>query len=323
MPETPGLKPGRVASVYSALVDLWTEDGPKLAAIRGRARRALGQLPAGGIAVGDWVAVAPVGDEVVVEHVLPRRTVFMRQAAGERVEPQAIAANIDRVFVMTSLEGDFNLRRLERYLVAIRAGGAEASILLGKADLSENPSEQLAAANALAPSLLISSRTGMGIDALRAQIPKGSTVALAGSSGVGKSALVNHLLGQASQLEGEVREYDKRGRHTTTRRSLFVVPGGGLLVDTPGMRELKPWVPEAADGEAESDDEESFADIAELAASCRYRDCGHEREPGCAVRAAVEAGKLDGARVESWKKLERERAASAVARVEDRRRRRR
>jgi ribosome biogenesis GTPase / thiamine phosphate phosphatase len=309
MPEGAAQRPARVASVYGTRVDVWTETGPRLAAVRRGANR---ESPVeGGIAVGDWVAVGPTeegGDQVVVEHILPRRTVFLRQAAGERSEPQAIAANIDRVFVVTSLEGDLNPRRLERYLVAIRAGGAEAIVLLGKADLCTDPAPAIAEVALLGAkeTLLVSAKTGVGIDDLRARMPRGTTSALVGSSGVGKSALLNVLLGRVANIEGAVRQHDKRGRHTTTRRVLFQVPGGGLVVDTPGMRELKPWQP---GGGAEEEDEDAFDDIAELANVCRYRDCVHEAEPGCAVHAAAAEGRLTPARLASWQKLERERAA--------------
>jgi ribosome biogenesis GTPase len=301
-----GLAPARVASVYGTRVELWTERGVRVAAMR---RVALREAPVeGGLAVGDWVVVAGARTgEVVVEQVLPRRTQLLRQAAGERAEPQAIAANVDRVLVVTSLDGDFNARRLERYLVAIRAGGADATIVLAKADLVADPAGALRDASALAHTLVTSARTHAGIDELRAAIPCGTTAALVGSSGVGKSALVNELLGRSAQLEGAVREHDRRGRHTTTRRSLFVVPGGGLLVDTPAMRELKPWQPTREDAAASAD--HAFVDLVALATSCRYRDCRHDAEPGCAVREALADGRIDATHVESWRKLECERAS--------------
>ncbi|MBS2014754.1 MAG: ribosome small subunit-dependent GTPase A [Deltaproteobacteria bacterium] len=319
------LRPGRVASVYGTRVDVWLpgEEAPRMVAVRRMAKR---EAPIeGGIAVGDWVLVASATEgsqEVVVERVLPRRTAFLRQAAGERAEPQAIAANVDRVLVVTSVDGDFNLRRLDRYLVAIAGGGAEPVIVLAKADLATELSSVVSAASALAPTIVTSAKTGVGIDELRAQAPRGTTVALVGSSGVGKSALVNVLLGRDAQAEGAVREHDNRGRHTTTRRSLFLVPSGGLVVDTPGMRELTPWQA----GEAGADDlEEAFADIVDLASACRYRDCKHAEEPGCAIRSAVDAGELDAARVASWTTLERERTQrkarqDAFAGVQEKRR---
>ncbi|MBX3224357.1 MAG: ribosome small subunit-dependent GTPase A [Labilithrix sp.] len=307
VPEGSGLSPARVASVYAARVDVWTPEGPRLASLRSRALR---DAPiVGGVAVGDWALVAQTGadtSEVVVEAILPRRTVFLRQAAGERAEPQAIAANVDRVFVVTAVDGDFNLRRVERYLVAIASGGAEAQIVLTKSDLVPDVAPLLERIGALAPAFATSARSGHGVDELVARIPRGTTATVVGSSGVGKSALVNRLLGRDVQLEGAVREHDGRGRHTTTRRELFVLPGGGLLIDTPGMRELKPWLPEGAH---EVDD--AFDDVAALAEACRYRDCGHAREPGCAVRAALESGELAAARFEGWQKLSRERTELA------------
>lgn len=281
-----GRRPARVASVHSVRVDVWTDTGPIQTSLRSKA---LLQTE-GGVAVGDWVLLGATED--VVLEVLPRRTVFMRQAAGERTEPQAIAANIDRVFIVTSAE-DWNLRRLERYFIAINAGGAEAVIVLSKADLESN----VETTETIAPRLSTSAKTGQGLAELQAMIPRGTTVAFVGSSGVGKSALVNVILGRDAQLEGAVRAHDGRGRHTTTRRELFAVPSGGLLIDTPGMRELKPWL---AGGEITDD---TFDDVAALAAECRYRDCRHETEPGCAVNAAVQNGTLDAARLASWRKL--------------------
>jgi len=300
------LRPARVASVYSAHADVWLGGTavPRMAQLRGRALR---DAPEGGVAVGDWalVACASEGSEdVVIERILPRRSAFVRQAAGERSEPQAIAANVDRVLVVTSAEGDFNARRLERYLVAIASSGAEAVIVLAKADLAHDMNEVLTEAAKLAPVVSTSARTGIGLDELRALIPPGTTAAMVGSSGVGKSALVNALLGRSAQHEGAVRAYDKRGRHTTTKRSLFALPGGGLLVDTPGMRELKPW---QAGAGGDDDLEDAFADLSELAASCKFSDCRHVAEPGCAIRAAVASGTLDAGRTASWEKLEKER----------------
>jgi ribosome biogenesis GTPase len=317
-----GLRPARVISVYSARVDLWLADlPPRMASLRGRALR---DAPQGGVAVGDWALVATAtegSEDVVVERILPRRTAFVRQAAGERSEPQAIAANVDRVLVVSSVDGDFNVRRLERYLVAIAGSGAEGVIVIAKADLAKEAQALLAQAEALAPTLLTSARTGQGVDQVRAHIPRGSTVALVGSSGVGKSALVNSLLGRSAQHEGAVRQHDNRGRHTTTRRAIFAVPGGGLLVDTPGMRELKPWQGEGGDLEVE----EAFADISVLADACRYTDCRHGQEPGCAIRGAVASGVLSAERVASWEKLERERLErkdrqSVFAQVQEKRR---
>ena len=287
------MRRGRVASVHAVRVDVWTDAGPVQASLRSRFLAGV----EGGIAVGDLVHLGETED--VVEEVLPRKTVFLRQAAGERTEPQAIAANIDRVFVVTSAE-DWNLRRLERYLVAIGAGGSEAVIVLSKSDISTD----VETTDAVKPALRTSAKTGDGLAELKARIPDGITVAFVGSSGVGKSALVNSILGRDAQLEGAVRAHDGRGRHTTTRRELFRVPGGGLLIDTPGMRELKPWLP---GGEVD----DAFDDVAALAEQCRYRDCSHRREPGCAVRAAADAGTLPKERLAAWQKLAAERTAQA------------
>lgn len=283
-----GRRPARVAAVHSVRVDVWTTNGPVQASLRSRFLTDV----AGGVAVGDFVLLGATED--VVEEVLPRRTVFLRQAAGERSEPQAIAANVDRVFIVTSAE-DWNVRRLERYLLAIGAGGAEAIIVLTKADLTTD----VETTDAVAPKLVTSARTGLGLDDLRAQIPRGTTVAFVGSSGVGKSALVNVLLGREAQLEGAVRAHDGKGRHTTTRRELFAIPEGGLLIDTPGMRELKPWLPDG-------DVDDAFEDVASFAGDCRYRDCQHEGEPACAVRDAVTRGDLPADRLDAWRKLAHE-----------------
>lgn len=297
MPDDPGLRPARVCSVHGVLVDVWTTDGPKTASMRGTLR---GAVVEGGLAVGDWVALE---EDSAIAQVLPRKTVFLRQAAGEREEAQAIAANVDRVFVVTSVEGDFNVRRLERYLVAIAGGGAEPIVVLTKADLVDDVAlaPLVKDAEALAKVVVTSAHEGRGLEDLVALMPKGSTSALVGSSGVGKSALVNRMLGKDVQREGHVRAHDKRGRHTTTRRELFALPHGGLVVDTPGMRELKVWQP------AGEDAEDAFEDIFAIAANCKYRDCRHANEPGCAVRDAVASGALDEKRLASYQKLEAER----------------
>lgn len=297
MPDDPGAVPARVSSVHGVLVDVWTTEGQKTASMRGTLR---GATVEGGLAVGDWVALAEGAS--VIAAVLPRRTVFLRQAAGEREEAQVIAANVDRVFVVTSVEGDFNVRRLERYLLAIAGGGAEPIIVLTKADLLDDASAFVREAELLARVVLTSAHRDIGIEDLRALMPPGSTSVLVGSSGVGKSALVNRLLGKEGSREGHVRAHDKRGRHTTTRRELFALANGGLVVDTPGMRELKVW--QAADEDAE----DAFDDVFGIAAGCKYRDCRHANEPGCSVREAVASGALDGARLASFHKLEAERA---------------
>ena len=303
MPENAGIVPARVSSVHGVLVDVWTTEGQRTASMRGTLRGATGE---GGLVVGDWVALAEGGS--VIAAVLPRRTVFLRQAAGEREVAQAIAANVDRVFVVTSVEGDFNVRRLERYLLAIAGGGAEPVIVLSKSDLLDDPSAFVKEAETLARVVVTSAMKDVGIDDLRALMPAGSTSVLVGSSGVGKSAIVNRLLGKEVQREGHVRAHDKRGRHTTTRRELFALPGGGLVVDTPGMRELKVWQA------ANEDSEDAFDDLFAIAANCKYRDCRHANEPGCAVREAVASGTFEAARLASFQKLEAERARKSKKR---------
>ena len=290
-----GMRPARVSSVYAARVDVWTAAGPMMVSLRSKALRE----NEGGVAVGDWAVLHP--EENVVEAILPRRTAFLRQAAGERSEPQVIAANVDRVFVVTSADADFNVRRVERYLVAIAAGGAEGQIVLTKADIATDLDAVLAEASRLAETFATSARSGVGLDTLTSRIPRGTTAALVGSSGVGKSALVNRLLGREAQLEGSVRAYDGRGRHTTTRRELFALASGGLLIDTPGMRELKPWLPGGANAF-----EDAFEDVAKIAATCRYRDCLHEGEPDCGIREAVVRGELAEERLAAWKSLRAE-----------------
>ncbi len=251
-------------------------------------------------AVGDFVRVR----DTVIEEVLPRRTVFLRKAAGDTLEAQVIAANIDTVFVVTGLDGDFNLRRLERYFATARASSAQCAILLNKADLCADLNARMQQVRAIAPGadvVTISALHGDGIDALRPYLVPGETVAFVGSSGAGKSTLINRLLGRERQSTGAVRENDSRGRHTTTHRELLETPSGALLIDTPGLRQLQPWV-------GEDDVDGAFPDIEELAAECRYRDCAHAGEEGCAVQAALEIGSLDFDRFSNYRKMRKEAA---------------
>jgi ribosome biogenesis GTPase len=294
-----GLVPARVAVRHHGPMELLTEQGR------------LGGIPAGKLgedklpAVGDWVAVRPLEGErkALIEAVLPRRSAFSRKEAWRRTAEQIVAANVDVVFLVSAFGRDLNPRRIERYLTAAWESGASPVIVLNKLDVSADPDLDAAPIEAVAmgvPVLRMSAATGEGLDQLEAQLGPGKTAALLGSSGVGKSTLVNRLVGSELLATQAVREDDERGRHTTTHRELVVLSDGrGLLLDTPGMRELQLW----ADMEAL---DSTFTEVAELAAQCRFADCSHDQEPGCAIKAALEAGTLDRDRWESYRKLERE-----------------
>ena len=256
-------------------------------------------------AVGDFVLYAH-GSPSVIETILPRHTELQRGAAGESGQRQIIAANIDTVFVLNGLDGDFNPARIERYLLLVQASGASPVLVLTKADQGE-PEEALAELRARMPELdvfAINAKSADSVAPLLAWLGPGHTAVLVGSSGVGKSTLTNTLLGETRQATAAVRESDSRGRHTTTHRALIQLPSGGCLIDTPGMRELK------LTGEEELE-EGQFADIEDLAQTCRFGDCAHVSEPGCAVRAALDDGRLDAARWQNYLKLRDELAAAA------------
>jgi ribosome biogenesis GTPase / thiamine phosphate phosphatase len=295
--------PARVVSQQRNLWRIAGEFGESWAAASGKLREAA-EGGADWPAVGDWVAAElnDGSDRAMLQAVLARRSQFVRKAAGKSVEHQVIAANVDTAYIVAGLDGDLNLRRLERYLAQCWESGAHAVIVLNKADRCDHVAARTAEVGRIAasvPVLPVSAYTGQGMDAFAALLSRGQTVVLLGSSGVGKSTLVNRLLGENFQAVQAVREKDKRGRHTTSSRQLLCLPNGAMVIDTPGLRELQLW--DAADGVSGA-----FADIDELAAECRFRDCQHKREPGCAVRAAIEGGALDQARLENRRKLERE-----------------
>jgi ribosome biogenesis GTPase len=267
--------------------------------------------PASRAAVGDWVLV----ESGRIVAMLPRRSLIKRAAAGEHYAQQLIAANIDTAFVVCGLDRDFNPRRIERYLLLVRGGGVGAVVVLTKADHDDADAgaalEALSASLEGADAVAVDARDAAALDVLAPWLGPGRTVVLVGSSGAGKSTLANTLLGHARMRTGEVRATDDRGRHTTTHRALLPLPSGACLIDTPGMRELKPT--------GEEDIAENFSDIDALAEACRFRDCSHDAEPGCAVCAAVEAGTLDGGRLANFFKLRDEHAAAA-RQLEERRR---
>lgn len=290
----PGLEPGRVAAAHRGAFDVWMEAGEARASLPGKLIH--DEID---VAVGDWVGVS----DQAIRAVLPRRSAIVRNAAGLTTTAQTLAANIDLAFVVSSLGPDLEPRRIERYLVSIWETGASPEIVLTKADRLDDPWPLVAEVEAVAPGVpvhVVSSVTGQGIDALRARIQPGTTAVLLGSSGVGKSTLVNRWLGEDLMATSETREDDDEGRHTTTHRQLLALPGGGLVIDSPGIRELQLWDVGTSALDA------AFSDVEELAADCRFGDCSHQHEPGCAVLGALESGALAPERLHSWRKLQRE-----------------
>ena len=295
----PGLVAGRVTAAHRAAFDVQTADDLVRTHLPGRLVHE--NLD---VAVGDWVGL---GDGLI-RTVLPRHSALVRNAAGRAVVAQTLAANVDIAFVVSSLGPELEPRRIERYLVTIWESGAAPEIVLTKADRLEDPWPMVAEVEAVAlgvPVHVVSAITGQGCDALRARLQPGTTAVLVGSSGVGKSTLVNRFAGHEVMATTETRVDDDEGRHTTSHRELILLPGGGVVIDTPGIRELQLW--DGAEGL-----DETFADIEDLAGACKFNDCAHVTEPDCAVLAALDSGELPHERFASWRKLQRELRAIAV-----------
>ena len=296
----PGLVPGRVTAAHRAAYDVQTAEELVRTRLPGRLLHQNTD-----VAVGDWVGL---GDGLI-RTVLARHSALVRNAAGRATQAQTLAANIDVAFIVSSLGPELEPRRIERYLVTIWESGATPEVVLTKVDRIDDAEPMVAEVEAVAlgvPVHVVSAITGQGMDELRARIAPGRTAVLIGSSGVGKSTIVNNFVGHEQMAVREVRADDDEGMHTTSHRELILLPGGGVVIDTPGIRELQLW--DSSDGGMG----ETFSDVEELAGECRFSDCTHTSEPGCAVLAAVEAGTLANDRLQSWRKLQRELHAIAI-----------
>ena len=304
--------PARVGVEHNHLFRVYTASAEILASATGRLKH-IADAPSALPAVGDWVSIRPTPEgPAQIRAILPRTTCFSRKAAGDTTRRQVVAANIDTVFLVSGLDGDFNPRRIQRYLVAVADSGAVPVIVLNKSDLAEDVEASATTLREMAadvPIHVTSCEDGRGLDALARYLTAGHTVALLGSSGVGKSTLINRLLGYDRQRTRTVRPQDRRGRHTTVHRELLLHPESGVIIDTPGMRELRLW--DSSEGL-----ETTFDDIEALVGSCRFRDCQHRTEPGCAVQQAVTHGKISSGRLAHYHQLQDERTALGIRRDE-------
>ena len=300
--EESDLEPARVSIEHNHLFRVYTASAELLANVSGRLIHAASE-PSALPSVGDWVAIRNNSDgPAQIREILPRKSCFARKAAGDKTKKQIVASNIDTVFLVSGLDHEFNSKRVERYLVAARDSGAKPVIVLNKGDLDKDQTASLDELKTVAPNIplhVTSCVDNRGIDDLAQYLLHGKTVALLGSSGVGKSSLINQLLGYNRQSTQTVRVRDSRGRHTTVHRELLVHPTSGVIIDTPGMRELRLW-------DASESLDATFDDLSSLAEQCRFRDCQHETEPGCAVKTAVEQGQIPVSRLAHYRKLRSE-----------------
>lgn len=296
-------EPARIFSEARGYYKIYTKAGEYMAEVSGKMRFMAFEkrdYPA----IGDWVVVSVRGNEenAIIHGVLPRKSKFSRKEAGLKTNEQILTSNVDTVFLVNALNNNFNVRRIERYLILAWESGANPVIVLSKADLCDDIDQKVNEVELSAigvPCHVVSTVTGQGIDELKQYFSEGKTVSLLGSSGVGKSTLINFIMGREVQKTSSTRESDDKGRHTSTSREMFLLAEGGLIVDTPGMRELQLW-------NADEGISETFTDIEELSKQCKFRDCTHEKEPGCAVREAIEQGVISADRLTNYRRLQKE-----------------